>query len=85
MSFASDTKNELSRIEPEKKCCMLAEISGFLRVAGSIGLVGLGKFRIKITTENPAVSQTDTERSGRDQYRHFQTERSDYPIGLYLL
>ena len=37
------------------------------------------------TTENPAVSQTDTERSGRDQYRHFQTERSDYPIGLYLL
>lgn len=37
------------------------------------------------TTENPAVSQTDIERSGRDQYRHFQTERSDYPIGLYLL
>ena len=57
MSFASDTKNELSRIEPEKKCCMLAEISGFLRVAGSIGLVGLGKFRIKITTENPAVAR----------------------------
>ena len=41
MSFASETKNELARIEPEKKCCMMAEISGFLRVAGSIGLVGL--------------------------------------------
>ena len=55
MSFASETKNELARIEPEKKCCMLAEISGFLRVAGSIGLVGFGKFKIIITTDNPAV------------------------------
>lgn len=57
MSFASETKNELARIEPEKKCCMLAEISGFLRVAGSIGLAGLGKFKIKITTENAAVAR----------------------------
>lgn len=57
MSFAADTKNELARIEPEKKCCMLAEISGFLRVAGSIGLAGLGKFKIKISTENPAVAR----------------------------
>ncbi len=57
MSFASDTKNELARLEPEKKCCMLAEISGFLRVAGSIGLVGLGKFKIRITTENAAVAR----------------------------
>lgn len=57
MSFASDTKNELARIEPEKKCCMLAEISGFLRVSGSIGLQGRGRFSIKITTENPAVAR----------------------------
>ena len=57
MSFASETKNELARIEPEKKCCILAEISGFLRVAGSIGLVGFGKFKIIITTDNPAVAR----------------------------
>ena len=57
MSFASETKNELARIEPEKKCCMLAEISGFLRVAGSIGLVGFGKFKIIVTTDNPAVAR----------------------------
>ena len=56
MSFASETKNELARIEPEKKCCMLAEISGFLRVAGSIGLVGFGKFKIIVTTDSPARS-----------------------------
>ncbi len=57
MSFASETKNELARIEPEKKCCQLAEISGFLRVAGSLRLVGGGKFRIVITTENPAIAR----------------------------
>ena len=57
MSFASETKNELSRVSPEKKCCMLAEISGFLRVRGSIGLVGGGKFRIKISTDNPAIAR----------------------------
>jgi hypothetical protein len=55
MSFAAEVKNELSRIETEKKCCQLAEISGFLRVAGSIGLAGSGKFKIIITSENPAV------------------------------
>ena len=57
MSFASETKNELARIVPEKKCCMLAEIAGFMRVAGSIRLAGGGKFRIVMTTNNPAVAR----------------------------
>lgn len=55
MSFAGDVKNELAHIEADKKCCQLAEIAGFLRVAGSIGLAGFGKFKIIITSENPAV------------------------------
>lgn len=55
MSFASETKNELARITPEKKCCMIAEIAGFMRFAGSIGLAGGGKFRISMTTPNNAV------------------------------
>lgn len=57
MSFATETKNELSRIEPEKKCCQLAEIAGFIRVSGSLRLAGGGKFKIIITTENPAVAR----------------------------
>lgn len=57
MSFSSETKNELARVLPEKKCCMLAEISGFLRVAGSLRLAGNGKFKIVLTTENPAVAR----------------------------
>lgn len=57
MSFSTETKNELSRVEPEKKCCQLAEIAGFLRVSGSIRLAGGGKFKIVITMDSPAVAR----------------------------
>lgn len=57
MSFSMDTKNELAHIMPKKKCCMLAEIAGFIRMCGSIRLAGGGKFRIVTTTENPAVAR----------------------------
>ena len=57
MSFASDTKNELSRIEPEKKCCMLAEIAAYIRTAGSIGITGFGKYSITVSTDNAAVAR----------------------------
>lgn len=57
MSFAAETKNELSRLEPEKKCCQLAEIAGFLRVSGSIRLAGGGRFKIVTSTDNPAVAR----------------------------
>ena len=55
MSFASETKNELSRIIPEKKCCQLADIAGFMRIGGSIGLAGMGRFKISMSTPNLAV------------------------------
>jgi DNA-binding protein WhiA len=42
---------------PEKKCCMLAEIAGFIRVCGSVVLQGAGKFKIAASTENPAVAR----------------------------
>lgn len=57
MSFSTDTKNELARLEPEKKCCMLAEIAGFVRMCGSIRLAGGGRINIVLTTENPAVAR----------------------------
>nr|WP_315025092.1 DNA-binding protein WhiA [uncultured Aminipila sp.] len=66
MSFSVDTKNELARLEQEKKCCMLAEIAGFVRMCGSIRLAGGGKFTIIITTENPAAA------------RHFKKIIKDY-------
>lgn len=57
MSFSSEVKNELARIEPEKNCCQLAEISGFLRTAGSLRLEGGGKFRIVVSTTDPAIAR----------------------------
>jgi len=57
MSFATDTKNELAHLTQEKKCCMLAEIAGFIRMCGSIKLAGGGKVKLVITTENPAVAR----------------------------
>ncbi len=57
MSFSSEVKKELARIEPAKKCCMLAEISGFLRVAGSLRLAGGGRFTIVASTEDAAIAR----------------------------
>ena len=57
MSFSADTKNVLAHVEPEKKCCMLAEIAGFIRMCGSIRLAGGGKFEIVTATEHPAVAR----------------------------
>lgn len=57
MSFSSEVKGELARIEPGKKCCMLAEITAFLRVSGSLRLAGGGRFTIVAATENPAIAR----------------------------
>jgi len=57
MSFAADTKNELVRIETEKKCCMRSEIAGFVRTCGTLKLSGGGKIIIITTTENPAIAR----------------------------
>jgi DNA-binding protein WhiA len=56
-SFAIKTKEELAHMKIEKKCCMLAEIAGFIRVCGSVKLVGGGKFDLVITTENNAITR----------------------------
>ncbi|MBR0307564.1 MAG: DNA-binding protein WhiA [Mogibacterium sp.] len=56
MSFSSDVKGELARLEPDKKCCMLAEIAGFLRVSGSVRITG-GSFAIVATTESAAAAR----------------------------
>ena len=57
MSFSQDVKGELARVELSKKCCMLAEIAGFLRESGSVKLLGGGKFGIVATTENAATAR----------------------------
>jgi DNA-binding protein WhiA len=57
MSFAADTKNELVHVQTEKKCCMLAEIAGFMRMCGRIKLSGGNKITVITSTENPAIAR----------------------------
>ena len=66
MSFSSDVKGELARLENKKKCCQLAEIAGFLRMSASLRLAGGGKFGIVATTESAAIA------------RHFKKLIRDY-------
>ncbi|PTM56627.1 DNA-binding protein WhiA [Desmospora activa] len=55
MSFASTTKQELTRIETEP-CCQRAELSALVRMNGSIQL-GNGDFRLDVATENNAIAR----------------------------
>lgn len=55
MSFAAETKNELAHVISEKRCCMLAELAGFIRICGSLRLGGGGKITVVTATENLAV------------------------------
>ncbi|MDO4481801.1 MAG: DNA-binding protein WhiA, partial [Bacillota bacterium] len=57
MSFSSDIKSELAQIMPDRRCCMLAEISGILRTCGSIRLAGLNKINYRLVTENAAAAR----------------------------
>ncbi len=57
MSFSMKTKNELSRVIPEDRCCQLAELSSLIRMSGSIQLAGLEKINIRVTTENAAIAR----------------------------
>jgi len=57
MSYSSQTKDELCRLEPDSVCCLLAELSGIISVAGSVILRGFGDKRLSIETENIAVAR----------------------------
>ena len=57
MSFALDVKKELTTIQVTKKCCQLAQIAGFLRVAGGVVYEGGGRMGVRVTTHSPAVAR----------------------------
>lgn len=56
-SFASEVKNELSRIFYEKKCCERAELAALLRLSGRVFAGDFGYFGIKFTSNNAAVAR----------------------------
>ncbi|MGX8797442.1 DNA-binding protein WhiA [Fusibacter sp. JL298sf-3] len=57
MSFSSKAKNEVVHIRTEGPCCNRAQLSGMVRVCGSLELGGLRTINLRMTTENPAVAR----------------------------
>ncbi|WP_243290345.1 DNA-binding protein WhiA [Bacillus sp. FJAT-47783] len=55
MSFASETKKELTNIEV-KPCCLKAELSALIRMNGSISFSNR-KFIVDVQTENAAIAR----------------------------
>lgn len=57
MSFSSATKNELSRIPLENRCCAIAELAALVRMNGLIQISGNKKVNLKFSTENAAIAR----------------------------
>lgn len=57
MSFSSLTKNEISRLPIEDKCCSIAELSAIIRMSGTIQISGMRRISLKFVTENAAIAR----------------------------
>jgi len=57
MSFSAETKNELSRVLNKTNDEIVAELSGIVRLSGSMQIVGFKKMSLKISTELNSVAR----------------------------
>jgi len=57
MSFTAEVKEELSRIEPKRPCCLKAELAALIRVEGTLHLSGRESLRLEIATETAPVAR----------------------------
>lgn len=57
MSFASEVKEELSRVEPTCSHCESATLAALIRVEGTLLFGGPGKYRLEINTDSPLVAR----------------------------
>ncbi len=55
MTFSSRCKDEISRLNLEKRCCVIAELAALIRTTGYISIKGYNKFEIEFVMENAAV------------------------------
>lgn len=58
MSFSHETKNELSRLMPRKRCCLKAELAALVLFGGVNGLKGKDETdSLAVNTENAATAR----------------------------
>ena len=74
MSFSSNAKNEISRLETKEDCCLLAELAALVRMNGTIQIMGSNKYILKFSTENAAIAR-----------RIFSTLKTMYSINVEVM
>ncbi len=57
MSFTAEVKDELSRIEPKRQCCLRSELAALVRIEGTLHITGRERFRLEIATETAPVAR----------------------------
>ncbi|MDZ4064239.1 MAG: DNA-binding protein WhiA, partial [Coriobacteriia bacterium] len=57
MSFTAEVKEELSRIEPRRQCCLKAELAALVRIEGTLHISGKERYRLEIATETAPVAR----------------------------
>lgn len=57
MSFTSEVKDELSRVEPKRECCPKAELAALVRVEGTLHITGRERFTLELATETAPVAR----------------------------
>ena len=57
MSFTSEVKEELSRVEPVCSHCNRAVLAALVRIEGTLFFSGPGRHRLEVATDAPAVAR----------------------------
>jgi len=57
MSFTAEVKDELSRIEPKRQCCLKAELAALVRIEGTLHITGPNRYRLEVATETAPVAR----------------------------
>lgn len=57
MSFSTETKDELARIFPEKRCCRIAELAALTRLDGTMFIDENQQVSLVVTTESSPVAR----------------------------
>lgn len=57
MSFTAEVKDELSRIESRRQCCLKAELAALVRIEGTLHIAGGQRYRLEVATETAPVAR----------------------------
>jgi len=57
MSFTAEVKDELSRVEPKRQCCLKAELAALVRIEGTLYFSGPNRYRLEVATETAPVAR----------------------------